>query len=683
MATQALSIPEALSKTKLDALQVSVNEVHPDSPPHGIDRLTMQSPPPHMKPPTIIKSPDICVLPVHEPHHPRTPSPSMNKSPIICALPPHEPLRPRASSPTGSVRSSYTSTRRVSRRSAHCGWGGSRSHHSEVSKELTIQAESEFFALMELMSGITLRSTSLKEVWRKIISERESHASEMDHMYERFEEFTEIIERHEKEKHVHHGEHEERKKELIKLQLDLKIALEATAGYKKKLAGRDCELEKAHGEIAEFKDNFKYLKEEHEETKTTLEETQLKLVASEERCRHAEEEAEKHHGEIRSWKHKYTELESSRTEISTKFESTHKELLSLQHFSSSFKKEKSAWALEKEELEEEVRKCKHREKEHKRKLKEITESYEKKKFEVHELTETVSKIKHEREELHKKVKDLEVQIEESNGKCEAADHACRKWKRKWEERELEFSSVSEAFSSLTTTHSETKETLTKKTEEYRRIKFERDELEENYEAKCKEASDAHREILVLKESVRRHETTIKEKSELIHTHTERIERFERELVDSRKAYNDVRAELSSKESAYISLNLTLEALTSEHHGVREKLRECETRYESISQSMTSYHESGNEFEEEIERLHELLTEVREQKEKAIQMRLEADRQRDEFVVKYEAKCRDVERLEERYRSGGVGRSVRRWAGSTYSRSVIGEEDEASIMESST
>lgn len=42
----------------------------------------------------------------------------------------------------------------------------------------------------------------------------------------------------------------------------------------------------------------------------------------------------------------------------------------------------------------------------------------------------------------------------------------------------------------------------------------------------------------------------------------------------------------------------------------------------------------------------MLREAREQKERAISARTTADRERDEYVSKYEEKCREMERLEE-------------------------------------
>lgn len=61
----------------------------------------------------------------------------------------------------------------------------------------------------------------------------------------------------------------------------------------------------------------------------------------------------------------------------------------------------------------------------------------------------------------------------------------------------------------------------------------------------------------------------------------------------------------------------------------------------------------------------MLREAREQKERAIAARAAADRERDEFVAKYEDKCREMEKWEESRSSWlhshgharGEGRSV--------------------------
>ena len=628
MATANKNITEALSN-KLASVEANVAEVEPESHQIEFDRLTMQSPFIHPKPVTVIQ------------------------------CPPREPGHLRPSSPTGSVRSSFSSSRRRVSRHSHRSSGFSRSHRSEVSNELTLQAESEFLALMELMSGISRRSSSLKEVWMKIISERESYALEMDRMYEQFDEYTETIERHQREQHSHSHEHEERKKEITKLRLDLELAISSSSEFKRKLSDRDVELGEAHHEIAELKDVYKYLKEEHEETKKTLEETQLKLVASLKACHHAEEDAKKHHRDLDSLDLKYVELQTSHTELSTKFESTHKEVISLKQSNSVYKKEKHEWLHEKGELEDGLRKCNHRNEELKRRAKELTESFEKKKHELtetiekkkhelHETKETLSKVKYDKEELHQKVKELKRELEEEHCRWEDAEDRCGKWKLKWEHSEREITSLREDLSIIEIEQTELRETLTKKTEEYRRLVIDKKQLEKDHHGKCKESEDRHRDILVLQESLRRTETTLKEKTELIHTLHERIERIERDRDEARSKCGDLQIALTGHQTSIVSLKLDIETITEERDSFREKFHDCETKYEEVCESVTEYHEGNSSFEYEITNLRAMLREVREEREKAITMRITADRERDEATSRYEAKCREMDKLEDSF-----------------------------------
>ncbi|CAO2656415.1 Nn.00g052180.m01.CDS01 [Neocucurbitaria sp. VM-36] len=662
MANTDMHLSEGLLRDKLASIEVNVAEIEPESPQVEFDRLTMQSPMIHPTPTTIIR------------------------------CPPHDSGHLRPSSPTGSVRSSFSSSRRRVSRHSHFSSGFSRSHRSEVSKELSLQAESEFLALMELMSGISRRSSSLKEVWMKIISERESYASEMDRMYEQFEEYTETIERHQRDQHSHTHELEESKKEVTKLRLELSVSVSSSAEFKRKLADRDCELGEARTEIAERKDVYKYLKEEHEETKKTLEETQLKLVASEDACHHAREDSKRHHHDLESLDLKYVELQSTHTELTSKFESTHKEVISLKQSNSVYKKEKHEWLHEKGELEDTVRKCNHRCDELKRKVKELTESFEKKKHELtetiekkkhelHETKETLSKVKYEKEELYQKVKELRRELEEEHCRWEDAEDRCGKWKLKWEHCDREITSLQEELRVIEIEQTELRETITKKTEEHRRLVIEKKRLEKDYHGKCTESEDRHREILVLQESLRRSETTIKEKTELIHTLHERIERLTRDRDDARTKSSDLEISLSTLQTTLVSLTLDLETTISERESLREKYHECQTRYEEVCESVTEYHEGNSSFEFEISSLRAMLREVREEREKAIQMRIAADRERDEAVGRFEAKCREMDKLEEscavrvRERVLGGSRTVskRFYHGSS---SGVGEGDDA-------
>ena len=661
---------------KLNNIEVSVAEIRPELSTHEFERLTIRSPIPQPRHVTAIK---------HS-HHP--PAHEPQSLGVIECFPDVDKRHefPRASSPTGSVRSSFGTRRHVSRASR---WnsGFTYSHRSEVSRELTAQAEGEFFALMELMSGISRRSSSLKEVWAKIISERESCFLKMDQMNEQFEEYTESIERKEQEQQHHHHEHEDRKKEVSKLRLNITTALSTVSECKRKLAERDTELGNARREIAEFKDNFKYLKEEHEETKTVLDETRLKLVACDEARRTAEEDAKKHHSEIRSLKQQVTELQTSKSELTTNYESTHKEVVSLKQFSVAMKKEKHDWMHEKGELEENLRKCNHRNNELRCKVSEFTELNEKKVREVIELQEIISKTKYESNELSQKVTDLRRQLEEEHGRWEDAEDSCGKWKLKWEHCEREMTTIHDNFRLIELEQTELRKTITKKTEEVRRVVIEKERIEADHHNACKKADENHRQVLVLQESLRRTESTLKEKIELVRTLHERIERVESERDERRGKCSDLSIEISELQAGIVSLNLQIEVVTEERESIREKLSYCETRYEEVCESITEYEEGSSGSEYEITHLRAMLREEREQKEKAIDMRNSADRERDEAIVRYDEKCREIERLEESFshQSHSHGRiggrtTIRHLFKGSRSASTVHEEEQKDDQE---
>ncbi len=586
----------------------------------------------------------------------------------------------RSSSPTGSVRSAFhgSSRRRIVRRSGSF----TRLHRSAASEELAFQAESEFLALMELMSGISRRSTSLKEVWTKILSERESYASEMERMYEQFDEYSETIARHEKERHGHNHEHEERKREVSKLRLELSAAVSTSAMYKKKLSERDSEFGRVRDEYAELRDSHKYLREEHEQMKKLSEETQMKLIASENARLHAEGDAKKQHSDFTSLDLKHAELQTTYNELSTKFESTHKELISHRQSVSVYKKEKEEWLYEKGESEDRVRKSHHRTEELKQKIKELTESFEKKKHElsevietkrheVRDVKETLSKIKFEREELQHKSKELRRELDEEHRRKEDAEDRAGSWKLKWEQLDREIASLREEMRVTEIERSELHETITKKVEEYRGLVFEKKQFEKDYHGKCKESEDRHREMLVIQESLRRTELTIKEKNEQIHSLRERIERIERDRTEVRGRCSDLETDLSGVQTSVASLKLDIETITSEREALREKLRETENKYEEMYESVTETQEGNSSFEFEISSLRAMLREAREEREKAITLRMQADRERDEATARFEAKCREMDQLEEnlalRYHAHEEGSSGSRTVSRTVSK----------------
>ncbi|KAK1961543.1 hypothetical protein LY78DRAFT_588488 [Colletotrichum sublineola] len=564
---------------------------------------------------------------------------------------------PRGGSPTGSVRSAYTTRRRVSRTSWSAG-AFSSVHRSEVSKELTSQAEGEFFALTELMASMSRRSLSLREVWSKIIAEREAAYAEMDRMCERYEELTEVIEQKEKEHHHHNNDQEERKQELVKVRFELTAAINSASDFKLKLSERDAECKALRHEIAEYKDSLTYIRKEHEELKKTSEQTRLTLVATEAARADLDDKCGKLRGEREALDLKYTDLQSRHEEVSSHFELTNKELVQYKQSNMTLKKEKHELLHKEGELEDCLRKVEHRHDEVKRKYEELEELYEKRKHEVKELHETVTRvrtekdeavtvIRHQKEELEQYIEKLKREVKEEHGRCEDAEDRCGKWKLKWEHSEREISSVREEISRIEIIQTEMRETISKKSEELRVLLIEKKRLQEEGERASGRADDNHRQLLLIQETLNHTESLLKKTQEEIHAKTERIERLELDYGLAKSQVEKLEMEIHAHQSLVANLKIEVDSLNGQCGSLKEKCHDWEQKYEDVYESITEIEEGNSSFEFEISAMRTMLREAREQKETAIAARNAADRERDQANTRYEKKCRDLEVLEER------------------------------------
>lgn len=141
-------------------------------------------------------------------------------------------------------------------------------------------------------------------------------------------------------------------------------------------------------------------------------------------------------------------------------------------------------------------------------------------------------------------------------------------------------------------------------------------------------AERHRQINVLEESLRRAEGTIASIRAEMHTLTERNKVVLCEGDDGRTKHDHLHNETKELKEKLLILQVEIRNLTDVRDRHRKEL------------------DDSAELEFEIESLRTLLREAREQKERAISARHTADRERDEYIAKYEEKCRDVERFEE-------------------------------------
>lgn len=118
------------------------------------------------------------------------------------------------------------------------------------------------------------------------------------------------------------------------------------------------------------------------------------------------------------------------------------------------------------------------------------------------------------------------------------------------------------------------EKIIRELDEHKCLLTKRKQLERHFHGKCKEWRDLHRGILVVRELLRRIETTIKEKSKLMHTLYGRIERTKRDRDEAR---DDFEAEPIVLQSGIGSLKLDIGTVSAKSESFREKFHERESR----------------------------------------------------------------------------------------------------------
>lgn len=202
-------------------------------------------------------------------------------------------------------------------------------------------------------------------------------------------------------------------------------------------------------------------------------------------------------------------------------------------------------------------------------------------------------------------------------------------------------------------------------EEHRLVINERDQHKDELDDERRKIADTNRQNAVLRESLSRTETTLSEVRADVTKTLERIRDIERERDEAKDKHSHLHSELSEHKEMVVLLQGQIKTLNHDKDRVHSELDDFRQKYDEVTEEITEYNNGSSEIEFEIESLRTMLSEVREQKERAISARVAADRERDEYMSKYEEKCREMERYEETMRqsfsasaNGGRSSSVR-------------------------
>jgi chromosome segregation ATPase len=243
---------------------------------------------------------------------------------------------------------------------------------------------------------------------------------------------------------------------------------------------------------------------------------------------------------------------------------------------------------------------------------------------------------------------------------------------KYEHIKREVVSVKEKLRDAEVERNELRSSVERSLEEHRLVVVERDQIKEDLDDSRRKSGDAQRQITVLQDSLRRAELTVTEVRSEVQSLTERNKLLIREGEESRNKHGQISIELSGLRQQLAHAQAEIRTVVDGRDRAYRELNDWKHKYEEMTETITEFRDDSGELEMEIQSLRTHLREAREQKERAISARISADRERDEYVSKYEDKCREMERYEESnsslyhgYSRNGAGGG----GGKTFTRTV--------------
>ncbi|KUJ18622.1 uncharacterized protein LY89DRAFT_581854 [Mollisia scopiformis] len=516
----------------------------------------------------------------------------------------------------------------------------------KVSMELTRQAEGKFFALMDLVSNASREATSLKEIWSALIQERESLTRERENLLETITEVTETLERTESQQHSHGREHEQRKNQVEKLLVELSLALNSIAEHEKKGTSRDHELLRARNELQNLRDSVSRSTITHDKLKSDFQDIESRIRIVEDERDHAKRHADKYQEESRTLNREHTDLKSKFIETTSKLESARKEILSFTDRLKISEMDRDNYLVDKERLQELLRKANLKNEETSLELIELTEKHEHHLRDINKSRETIRDLESDVDKFSTTVDHLRREIKTKTISYDEAEARAAELSLKFEHLKRENNMTKDKLSILEVERSEQQEIIDRIREESRLALVEKNTLRDELEMWRHRTGDHQRTISQLQESLRKAESSLVEVRSEVHTLSDRLTIAERERSEARDKHGHHSGEISHLKEKLVIVQAELRSMSESRDRLREELHEAKLRYEEVTETMTEYRDSSGGFEFEIEHLRSMLRESREQKERAITARNAADRERDEYISRYEEKCREMERFEQ-------------------------------------
>ncbi|CZT08835.1 uncharacterized protein RAG0_13794 [Rhynchosporium agropyri] len=562
----------------------------------------------------------------------------------------------------GRSSSQARSSRRISSSAHRSGSFRQVQSGHKSSMELTRQAEGKFFALMDLVSSASREASSLKDIWSGLVSERESLTREREELLETINDVTESLERTESEYHHHGHEHEQRKKQVEKLLIELSLAMNTISENEKRNTSRDHDLLQTRNELHNLRSTLSSTTIAHDKFRSDYEASELKIRALEDERDHAKTNAEKYQEDWRALTREHTDVKSKLTDSTIKLETVRREVISITERLRISENDRDTHLHEKESSQELLRKANLKHEETSLELLNLTEQNEQNVREITKMKEIIRELESDVARHTNTVDNLRRELKTKTTSFNEAEMRTQEMTLKFEHLRRESTITNDKLSNLEQERVEQSGIIDAIREELRVALVEKDSIRDEGEIWKHRADDHQRLINRLQETLRRNVTSLVEVRSEVQTLTSRLSDSELQRSSAHEQHTNHTNEIASLKEKLLILQAELRTTHEGRDRLQEELHEAERRYETVTETMTEFHNSSGSYESEIEHLRSTLHESRVQKERAIAARNTADRERDaadrerdDYIARYEEKCREMEGFVQSSSSGLITR----------------------------
>ncbi|KAI5197125.1 hypothetical protein E4T39_07455 [Aureobasidium subglaciale] len=546
-----------------------------------------------------------------------------------------------ASGGSASYRSMRRSTSSASRRRGSL---ASSSFRNSLAIENSGQAESKFFAFLEMVANASKEAISLKELWSQMAAERRNFAAEREELREQIEEVTYELETKQQDNHRYDGEVAESKEKARAISIELTTAINRLAAEKNKLTERDSHIERLRNELigqqelqSTFRSQIDRLKAEYQSQDTLFKAMQDDRDG-------AREDADRYQRGLQRVTQERTEITSRLEEVQTALETLRKEAVISAERLRKYELDQDEKIHEINRLKEELRKSRSREEESGSELLIISEKFSQSNRDISKLKDTLRTVEGERDELTHIVDVKNREIKSTIARHDEVQTLLLEKTTQLDALRRELSLFEDRLRSAELERDEKHEALEHSREQHKLVIITRDELSNELITAQGKVDAAKRQINLLTETATKTEQVIIDTRAEITNLNGTVKGLERERLDWQKKNTTLTDQLVELKGRIVILQQQIHDTHSERESLHDQLRRSREELEEVTETITS--DESAEFEFELENMRIMLREAREQKEQAISARASADRERDEVYAKYEAKCRELERFEE-------------------------------------